>query len=531
MGRRNAKDVKTLKAATANKATKRKIDLKDAGAYGDAYFYNTEDGQYYQDKDYKKLAHDDTAVLRDVFSYLKDGDVLYVPEGHFQSEELSKSNINFSIIGERPIPNNFGNKNFRWGSYNGSIFKAKSNLENTDFLTIGAAGKVTSVFMKDISLWSPSGVCVVKDIPDNGTPAHRWEYIINKEGVNGIVIPEVLGTTNTVFEGVSVMGFSGTGISTKSLHANWDKVILQHCGLGLYLQGNDNIFHKLYLSKCKNAISTSKPTAWFYNTWIDEIIEHGIQSTVSLSIIFTGVMNHIGYAGIKANLNDCLINARINRCGTYYSGTPAASIPEGDEGKACVIYSEQATKNNISIITQTRPVEDDSTGGTLPVIIFAGKNWSKNSIITSGNDFENGLLWKKTTGGAWDKNTALCNGEIIKLEDAPSHISNNITNISIPSGALTEIQTFNLTRGTWLLTAFAEFATNDTGKSRTIEFYDGTNRINVTRAKPITESSTAVSTTTFITLESDADIKVRCAQDSGAALNLLKGRFAAQKIM
>ena len=425
------------------------------GAVGNANYFNNTDKKFYEDRNFTVLATDDTDAFIRAINSLKNGDTLYIPSGNYLiSSSLSIVDKEIKIIGNILTRRNKGNENTAYLSFKGSVLKASYEFSGA-VIDIGQKGKLTSVHIENVSIASVSGYSVpTGNIPNANNYGHRYTYEIYVNGVTGIRINHNTGSSNNTFSGVSVYGCSEYGFDITAGNMKFKDCYAIYCGVGFRSNGYDNLLENCYITRCNTGIICTRNTLFVYDIWLDEMAEYGIVFENVCNVYITGLINHCDYAGIKCvNLEDAFIHMRLNRCGCFYAGATIDEIPSEDYDKCCLIYCETAENNNISIVTQKRPVEDDLTGGNLPIVNFVGKFLNNKIDCTSMKD-------KKHFGiqtGNWNDNHIVVAGKKIDFDTYPENkMTSKKLNMNV-TGSWKSSEAVELDNGVYVVTAYITF--------------------------------------------------------------------------
>ena len=198
---------------------------------------------------------------------------------------------------------------------------------------------------------------------------------------------------------VGICGFSGYGAK---LFANRtiSNVKILGCKWGFYNCGTDVIFNTCFVSQTEKAFywdgGVNATTVLFiYDTWIDQC-GYGVYSTGSINGTLTGLIDHCLYAAIyaKGSYTGLNVDARIGRCGMYYTGTDMLTHAPStysdadfdDMSKGVFIAIKNSIDINLKINVRERPIDDAETGTSkLPTLLVYGNRFS-SAVIQTSND-------------------------------------------------------------------------------------------------------------------------------------------------
>lgn len=372
------------------------INIKQLGAVGDSNYLGN-NNKYYKDSACTTLSFDNATIIKKAISMLNENRKIYIPVGNYGVSEslIVNENNPFMLTGERGKYAYASSKIIAW--------------ENVDDVLLEIDNNSNFYLIDDITLYSDQYKLIYTSEPNKNDNHHRYNIEnINSKIVDGLLIKNV--KERGYINNVRIQGFSGNGLNTNSQFVKYDNLQVLHCGNGILTKNYDNIFNSVKIRYCDYGIKCEKSTVFMYDAWIDEIRNYAIYGE-KLNIVFSGIINHADYCAIHANvLNNCKIDARINRCGCYYAGEKCSDINLDELQNASVIYSETSNNNIFNIVCETRKVGDDSSGGSLPVLHFCGKNWNKNIIRLSDYDSSISSLYKISDDGLWENNDCICGG-------------------------------------------------------------------------------------------------------------------------
>lgn len=218
-----------------------------------------------------------------------------------------------------------------------------------------------------------------------------WTYDYNN--VNCMNFESSIISLNDVF----IRGFSGYGLLCNA-NATVNDIHILTCKYGFYNCKTDTIFNTCYVTQCEKAFYWHERSIVLlaYDTWIDQC-GYGLYSDRGLNGTFTGLIDHCLYAAIYSYsaANGLSIDARIGRCGMYYTGTDMLTrIPQTytdeafeDMSKGVFIAIRYGKAINLRIDAFPRPIDDQGQGERkLPTLLVFGKQF-ESAVIKTAYDF------------------------------------------------------------------------------------------------------------------------------------------------
>lgn len=354
--------------------------------------------------------------------------VVYFPRGVYRiTDEITVYNNNITIKGDTqgmdsPSDIAIGSS---WTPTGGTVYRGGTVLlfvpeittNNTEKQLFKEGNNAFRVNYSNISMLSDAIRSYITNDYANGPstgPKHRRGLYLKYEESQNRRVSACWLPTSCLMENCNIQGFNGVGVYSHGMSAKIHNTKFQHCDVAIRGYNrttgsttSDTILDSCYITTCRVAVRGS---FWWlcYNMWIDEMAEHAFLSeTGALQLAFTGHINHIDYAAIKAlNLSFCKIWGTFNRCGCYYAGYQYSEVPEIDKDKCCQIYvANNITNSKIDINNTYDTVGDGAITGGICIannirawnlidsqINIAGKSLSNIPIVLSGSESDNSLL-------------------------------------------------------------------------------------------------------------------------------------------
>ena len=346
---------------------------------------------------------DNSPILQSWLDGLQKGSpALYFPSGIYYFKTpvtLDKAGVGCTIKGDSAA------RDFIYIStvtglpvaYNSSVLFF--NAENSTFLTQVSNSPVTVkdlVFLSDSFKWNFDGEWNYRPT----VPYNLFAYEISKENCNAV---DVSAYNHCSLENCLFYGFSGYGLKTcKQNTVNNCK--FDRCNAALNIVGNDCTLYNVYISNCVNGIFHEASTIFAWGLWVDCCAEYGIKAAEDLNGIIDGIIDHINYSAIYAKTSTHLkVDARINRCGMYWSGADSLDALKNDDlDVQFKNYSQAATISihtchgcDFNLQTSKRGLADDGEQKYYtPNVMINSVSWRQNNLQIPSTDIAVHDFWQ-----------------------------------------------------------------------------------------------------------------------------------------
>lgn len=258
------------------------------------------------------------------------------------------------------------------------------------------------VFLSDTFKWTFDGALENAWNARPSVPYNLFTYEITTENCNALDISKY---HHCSIEDCLFYGFSGETIKTAKQNMFRDCKIT-NCNTAIYIADNDCTCYGLYVSNCVNGIvlgeSTSTIFAW--DLWIDCCAEYGIKAANNLNGVIDGIIDHINYSAIYAKTSTHLkVDARINRCGMYWSGADSLDALKNDDlDVQFKNYSQAATISihtchgcDFNLQTSKRGLADDGEQKYYtPNVMINSLSWRQNNLQIPSTDIAVHDFWQ-----------------------------------------------------------------------------------------------------------------------------------------
>ena len=259
-----------------------------------------------------------------------------------------------------------------------SIFKLVNvNSDKTLITTQATAYNVTIsylIFSSDTYKVETTG-----EIATKGNPKKYYKYTSSAYKTTGLNLEN---STRVSINNCTFNGFSREGIVTGQ-HRHITDCVFTNCNIGINISSYDNLIHHCWFRFCSIGIySLNNNTVFLSDSWFDQIEQYGIKvDGGGFMLISNCEFDLIDYCAIYTKyLWDTFIQARQSRCGLYYGGFEPNEVPEGEEYKACCIFSESTSKDcNLNIHVQRREIKPSF--GVAPSFFYHGKGLNNSNVI------------------------------------------------------------------------------------------------------------------------------------------------------
>lgn len=233
-------------------------------------------------------------------------------------------------------------------------------------------------------------------------PYNVFGYEIVKENCNALDISTYYHCS---VEDCLFYGFSGDTIKTAKQNT-FNNCKITNCNTGMYIADNDCTFYGLYVSNCVNGITlgVNASTIFAWDLWIDCCAEYGIKAANNLNGVIDGIIDHINYSGIYAKTSTHLkVDARINRCGMYWSGADSLDALKNDDlDVQFENYSQAATISihtchgcDFNLQTSKRGLADDGEQKYYtPNVMINSVSWRQNNLQIPSTDIAVHDFWQ-----------------------------------------------------------------------------------------------------------------------------------------
>jgi hypothetical protein len=334
---------------------------------------------------------DNSDKLMSAIQYAMDNKyTLYVPNGSYIIKDSIELTNSLMIEGATTygVP-------YRMGAV--LIFDPQNH--NKTFITDN--GTQYNISIKHVNLWCEYTHFTTNSITEaQETPYEYYSWSYDYDNVNCLDIAHSI----LFLEDVGIKGFSGYGLKCGQ-NVTISNIKVFACKYGFYNCATDVIFNTCYVTQCEYGFYwyDTNSVLFIYDTWIDQC-GYGIYSakgtygTTGINGTITGLIDHCLYAGIyvwRGGTTSLSIDARMGRCGMYYTGTdmlthtPSADseLSFNDMSKGVFVAMHNVNDINIKLNTVPRPIDDLNTGtNKLPTLLVFG-NKLDSAIIETSYDF------------------------------------------------------------------------------------------------------------------------------------------------
>lgn len=300
---------------------------------------------------------------------------LFVPSGIYNISDTLIISKSISIKGCSHHYDMLSSDNIYKGL---SIFKLVNvNSDKTLITTQATAYDVTIsylIFSSDTYKVETTG-----EIATKGNPKKYYKYTSSAYKTTGLNLEN---STRVSINNCTFNGFSREGIVTGQ-HRHITDCVFTNCNIGINISNYDNIIHHCWFRFCSVGIySLNSNTVFLSDSWFDQIEQFGIKNNGGgFMLISNCEFDLIDYCAIYTKyLWNTFIQARQSRCGLYYGGFEPNEVPEGEEYKACCIFSESTSKDcNLNIHVQRREIKPSF--GVAPSFFYHGKGLNNSNVI------------------------------------------------------------------------------------------------------------------------------------------------------
>ncbi|MBM6667534.1 hypothetical protein H6A64_06735 [Lacrimispora saccharolytica] len=318
---------------------------------------------------------DDTTAIQNAIKFCEENHrILYFPNGVYIVSDTLILSRSIVLTGATYHYDVLSSDNVYTGL---SILKCVSDNKKTFIVSEDTAYDVSISFL----IFSSDSYAVeaTGDIATKGNPKKYYRYNSSGYEVNCLNLEKSIraNINNCTFN-----GFSGSGIITGQ-HRHITDCSFTHCNIGINVSNYDNLIHHCWFRFCSLGIYTEKNnTIFLSDSWFDQIEQIAIKNIGGgFMLISNCEFDLIEYCAIYSKyLWNSFIQARQSRCGLYYGGFEPNEVPEGEEYKACCIYSESVSRdNNFQINVQRREIKEGY--GIAPSFFFHGNGLNTSNVI------------------------------------------------------------------------------------------------------------------------------------------------------
>lgn len=339
--------------------------------------------------------HDDTVPIKDALVFCENNNkLLYIPSGVYLITDSLTITKSVSIKGAAHHRDMLSSNDPYMGN---SVLKFSTNIEKTFITTQEKAYDVSISFLMFTSDFY--SVEISGEIASKGNPKKYYKAIPKIPNVNCLNLEK---TIRGSIENCTFNGFSGIGVVTGQ-HKHITDCTFTNCNIAINTSNYDNLIHHCWFRFCSICIYTeNNNTLFLSDSWFDQIEQTAIKNLGGgFMMISNCEFDLIEYCAIYSKyLWNSFIQARQSRCGLYYSGHEPNEVPDGEEYKACCVYTESVSKDNVfQVNIQRREIKPGY--GISPSFFFHGKGLNnsmsmfKNCVLKVSVDTKK---WLKAAG-------------------------------------------------------------------------------------------------------------------------------------